>query len=66
MLATLLQKGLTAKGISGIDSERIVIGPFSTVFEANKALDLVGYSANIVGIIRQMTPQDSLNGIRKK
>ncbi len=66
MLATLLQKGLTAKGISGIDSERIVIGPFSTVFEANKALDLVGYSANIVGIIRQMTPQDSLNGTRQR
>lgn len=66
MLAAVLQRGLQAQIITGVNVERVLIGPFNTVFEANRALGLVGYSDQTPGIIRQMTPQDNLSGIGQR
>lgn len=63
MLNKIVKKGMTAQIKGRGNLERIVVGPFKTISEANKALDLIEHSAKIVGIIRQMTAQDNLKGI---
>lgn len=59
----LVKKGLSAQ-VKSMDSEakinHVVVGPYLSISEADKILDVIPYDKNIARIIRQATTDDNL------